>query len=76
MLQRARLGCGSGWLAMQTSLGFLLTLVTIQAIPPLVDAWGWSRVFAVLAIGPAVGIVSMLRLRALPEARKMASGNR
>ncbi|TDJ77546.1 MAG: MFS transporter [Planctomycetota bacterium] len=63
-------------LTMQTSLGFLLTLLTIQAIPPLVEAVGWSRVFIVLAFGPAFGIVSMLRLRALPEATRMASGNR
>jgi MFS family permease len=63
-------------LTMQTSLGFLLTLFTIQAIPPLVESVGWSRVFLVLAIGPVFGIVSMLLLRALPEARRMASGNR
>jgi hypothetical protein len=30
----------------------------------------------VLVPGPIVGIVSMLRLRALPEATRMASGNR
>jgi hypothetical protein len=37
---------------------------------------GWRFVFAVLALGPAAGIASMLRLRRLPEASKMASGNR
>ena len=63
-------------LTMQTSLGFLLTLVTIQAVPPLVERFGWTAVFPVLALGPAVGIVSMLRLRALPEAVKMAGGRR
>ena len=63
-------------LTVQTSLGFLLTMVTIWMIPPLVDAIGWEWAFATLAIGPAFGILSMARLRALPEALKMASGNR
>jgi MFS family permease len=63
-------------LTVQTGLGFLLTLVTIQIIPFLTDAIGWDYAFIVLAIGPAFGISSMLRLRRLPEARRMASGNR
>jgi len=63
-------------LTVQTSLGFLLTLVTLRAVPPLVAAWGWAGTFPLLAIGPAVGLWSMLRLRGLPEATQMASGNR
>jgi hypothetical protein len=63
-------------LTLQTSIGILLILVTIQLIPALLDAMGWRYVFMVLAIGSALGIVSMLRLRAMPEARAMASGNR
>jgi MFS family permease len=63
-------------LTMQTSVGFLLTLVTIQIIPVLTDLLGWKYVFTVLAIGPAFGIWSMLRLRLLPEAALMASGRR
>ena len=63
-------------LTVQTGLGFLLTLVTIQIIPFLTDAISWNYAFIVLAIGPAFGIWSMLRLRRLPEARRMASGNR
>lgn len=63
-------------LTIQTSLGFLLTLVTIQLIPRLREVLGWESVMAVLAIGPAFGIWSMFRLRQLPEARQMASGNR
>jgi dipeptide/tripeptide permease len=61
---------------MQTSLGFLLTLFTIRLIPHLVERVGWEWAFAVLALGPICGIVAMLRLRSLPEAVKMASGNR
>jgi MFS family permease len=63
-------------LTVQTSLGFLLTMVTIQLVPPLVEAVGWRYVFTVLALGPVFGIWSMARLRGLPEAAQMASGNR
>jgi len=63
-------------LTVQTSLGFLLTLFTIRIVPPLVETVGWERAFLVLALGPAFGIWSMLRLRRLPEAIHMASGNR
>ena len=63
-------------LTLQTSLGFLLTLFTIRIIPPLADRFGWERAFLVLAVGPAFGAWSMLKLRRLPEAARMASGNR
>jgi MFS family permease len=63
-------------LTMQTSLGFLLTLFSIRLIPPLVERIGWEWAFVVLVPGPIFGIASMLRLRTLPEAAKMASGNR
>jgi hypothetical protein len=45
-------------------------------IPPLVDRIGWEGAFMILALGPAFGIVSMLRLRRLPEAERMAGGRR
>ncbi len=63
-------------LTVQTSLGFLLTTVTLRIIPPLRDLLGWERAFALLALGPAFGIWSMLRLRRLPEAARMAGGRR
>ncbi len=63
-------------LMMQTGMGFLLTLLTIQLVPMLVDWVGWRYVFMFLAIGPVWGIISMIKLRALPEAKAMASGNR
>ncbi|HEX8682804.1 MAG TPA: MFS transporter, partial [Ardenticatenaceae bacterium] len=43
-------------LTLQTSLGFLLTLVTIRLIPTLERAVGWQWAFVFLALGPAVGI--------------------
>jgi MFS family permease len=45
-------------LTLQTSLGFLLTMVTIQAVPALVEVVGWRWAFAVLALGPAAGIAA------------------
>jgi MFS family permease len=50
-------------LTVQTSLGFALTLVTIHLMPVLVAQAGWTGAFAVLAIGPALGCVAMLRMR-------------
>ncbi len=63
-------------LTVQTSLGFLLTLLTLRLVPALLGTLGWRWVFAVLVVGPAAGIVAMRRLRRLPEAAKMASGRR
>lgn len=63
-------------LTMQTSLGFLLTLLTIHLIPPLVESAGWSYAFAMLAIGPVVGVIAMARLRRHPDAVKLAGGRR
>ncbi|WP_346913566.1 MFS transporter [uncultured Roseibium sp.] len=49
----------------QTALGFALTFFTVQATPVLAADIGWPAVFVFMAIGPAFGIVAMLRLRAL-----------
>lgn len=63
-------------LTLQTCLGFLLTTISMRIIPLLVDQVGWRFAFSVLAVGPAFGVASMLRLRALPEALKIAQGRR
>ena len=71
-------GTAGSALSMQTAVGFVFTSVTILLIGVLdpVDAAGWRVAFALLAVGPAVGIVAMWRLRRRPEAVLMASGNR
>lgn len=51
-------------LTLQTSLGFLLTVVTIQCVPWLADQLGWRWAPAVLALGPLAGYEAMRRLRA------------
>lgn len=52
-------------LTVQTSLGFLLTMVSIQLIPPIEQVSGWRWAFAVLALGPAFGIAAIRRLVAV-----------
>jgi MFS family permease len=49
-------------LTLQTSLGFLLTTLSIQLVPPLVDWFGWRWAFPALALGPALGIAAIRRL--------------
>ena len=51
-------------LTLQTPLGFLLTMATIQLVPVLADALGWRLAFAMLALGPAAGIAAIRRLPA------------
>jgi MFS family permease len=63
-------------LTTQTCAGFALTTLSIWLIPPVVAALGWRWAFATLAIGPALGVVAMARLRGLPEARRLAGGRR
>ena len=63
-------------LALHTALGFLLTAASIQLLPLTQSALGWSGAFAILAVGPALGVVAMLRLRARPESLRLANGRR
>ncbi len=71
-------GTAGSALALQTASGFLLTGVTITLVGLLSadDALGWRLVFALLAVGPLVGIIAMWRLRRRPEAMRMANGHR
>lgn len=61
-------------LTVQLALGFLLTVATIWIIPLARDAFGWQWAFLVLAPGPALGVIAMLRLKARPEAARIANG--
>ncbi|HKO60379.1 MAG TPA: MFS transporter [Pyrinomonadaceae bacterium] len=63
-------------LTIQTCVGFLLTTVSIELVPYVQREVGWTYAFAVLAPGPFLGVVAMLRLRSLPEANLIAHGNR
>jgi MFS family permease len=50
-------------LTLQTSAGFLLTLVTLQLVPELVATFGWRWAFPLLALGPAAGIAAIRALQ-------------
>jgi MFS family permease len=63
-------------LTIQTCLGFLLTTISIELIPRCVNLVGWRYAFVILTPGPLFGVISMLRLRHLPEALKIAHGSR
>ena len=62
-------------LTLQVSMGFLLTTITIQIIPPLVSAVGWRYTFPILAIGPALGIASIRRLTQSRREHSIAGTN-
>ena len=63
-------------LTLQTALGFTLTLITIHLMPSLVELLGWRFAFVPLAFGPLFGIWAMARLRAHPDAVRIAGGRR
>ena len=71
-------GTAGSALALQTAAGFLLTGITIVGVGLLDpgDQGSWTLAFAILAVGPLVGIVAMLRLRRRPDAIRMAGGRR
>jgi MFS family permease len=49
----------------QTAIGFAITVVSIRLLPGVRDAVGWRYAFLFLAVGPALGIVAMARVRSL-----------
>lgn len=56
-------------LTLQTALGFLLTVVTIQLVPVVAGAVGWPAAVAMLGIGPLLGSIAMVRLNPLLPSR-------
>ena len=55
-------------LTLQTSLGFLLTLATIQGVPVIVELVGWRWAFTGLALGPMAGLAALRMLARGPSA--------
>jgi len=56
-------------LTLQTALGFLLTVVTIQLVPVVAGAVGWPVAVAMLGVGPLLGSIAMVRLTPLLPVR-------
>lgn len=52
-------------LTVQTSLGFLLTMLPMQIVPVIAQRIGWRWGFAILALGPIAGIAAIRRLAAI-----------
>jgi MFS family permease len=49
-------------LTLQTSAGFLLTMVSIKLVPPIVSLGGWQWAFLFLVPGPLLGALAMRKL--------------
>lgn len=52
-------------MTLQTALGFALTFLTVQATPLVANLIGWPGVMVILAIGPALGVLAMLKHKGL-----------
>lgn len=63
-------------LTLQLALGFVLTVGSIRLVPAAAGVVGWRYALVPLAIGPLLGTVAMLRLRASGDARRLAGGRR
>ncbi len=49
-------------LTLQTSIGFAISILSIQFVPWFASQMGWRWAFALLAIGPAIGFLAIGRL--------------
>src|SRR4029079_7390443 len=49
-------------LTLQTSAGFLLTMVSMRLVPAITSAAGWKWAFVFLAPGPLLGVLAMRAL--------------
>jgi hypothetical protein len=54
-------------------LGFTLTIGTVQVTPVLAGLFGWPAILALMAVGPALGIIAMVRLRRLQRDSVLAA---
>ena len=56
-------------LTLQTSLGFLLTMLPMQLVPKFASAFGWRWAMIFLALGPITGIAAIRRLNHKPDGK-------
>ncbi|QTG81127.1 MFS transporter [Arthrobacter crystallopoietes] len=52
-------------LTIQTALGFLVTIASIQIVPIIAMLVGWQYAFLVLVVGPLAGVAALFRFRLL-----------
>lgn len=62
-------------LTLQTSLGFALTGITLQATPWFAGVVGWRWAFTALAVGPLLGIVLVRPLARRSPGRVAGAGS-
>ena len=60
-------------LTVQTSLGFLLTMLPMQVVPLIAQKTGWRWSFAVLALGPVAGIAAIRKLASIRNSAEKAN---
>lgn len=60
-------------LTVQTSLGFLLTMLPMQLVPLIAQRAGWRWGFVILALGPIAGIAAIRRFAALRTAKSRST---
>ena len=63
-------------LTFQTSVGFLLTMVTIDGLPRVAASVGWQYAALLLIPGPLVGAAAMQALTKTPESVEYAPSSR
>ncbi|MHA2290082.1 MAG: MFS transporter [Promethearchaeota archaeon] len=63
-------------LTVQTSIGFGITIFSIQLLPSIVHVVSWPFGFMFLAFGPVIGIISLLLLRKEPDSTEIGQGKK
>jgi len=63
-------------LAIQTSLGFAISNISIWLLPIIVDLTGWTYGFMFLAVGPSLAIYSLMKLRQESDSKLIAQGKK
>jgi MFS family permease len=54
-------------LTIQNGIGFAITVLSIQMLPLLARSMGWRWAFTILAPGPFLGALAIIRLGKLPN---------
>ena len=63
-------------LTVQTSIGFGISLISIQLLPNFVNLVSWVFAFTFLSFGPLIGIISLIMLRKEPDSIKLGQGKK
>jgi MFS family permease len=54
-------------LTMQTAIGFLLTVISIQFVPLFAEIVGWQYAFVLLLPGPVLGVLAMHTMASIKQ---------